>query len=92
LSPLFIELIADYICIITGSVEEEDDSAAVVAVVLVSPFDCIVALERTIFDINIKAAIAPVIKIVADRIFVLLVFISWKSIYNIHYNGLQSHY
>jgi hypothetical protein len=43
-------------------------------VVLASSFDCIVALETTIFDINIKPAMAPAIKIV-DRIFVLLVFI-----------------
>jgi hypothetical protein len=79
--------------IITLSLEDfvVDVVVAVVADVLVSLFDCIVALERTIFDINIKAAIAPVIKIV-DRIFTLLVFISWKSLYNIHYNGLQSHY
>jgi hypothetical protein len=91
LSPLFIELIAESICIITGSVEDFVVDVVAAAVVLVSPFDCIVPLERTIFDITIKAAIAPVIKIV-DRIFVLLFFISWKSIYNIHYNDLQSHY
>jgi hypothetical protein len=60
-------------CIITGSLEEEDDPAAVVADVLAS-FDCIVPLERTIFDITIKAAITPVIKI-AGRIFTLLFFI-----------------
>src|SRR5215210_3015416 len=91
LSPLFIALIAESRCIITWSAEDDDDSAATVVADVLASFDCVVAFERTIFDIVIKAVMAPVIKIV-DGIFVLLVFIFWKSIYNINYNGLQPHY
>ena len=46
----------------------------VVVAIIRASFDWSVALDRTIFEFNIKPATAPVIKI-ADRTFVLLVFI-----------------